>query len=60
MDDDISDAQAAEDEAWMDTLRNSLTPKDRADVRDILIASLGMYRYLELVTRVRARRAQDP
>lgn len=56
--DDISEEQAA-DQAWMDHLRASLTSQDRADVRDILIASLGMFRYLELAARVRARRGQS-
>ncbi|MBB4931866.1 hypothetical protein F4561_002686 [Lipingzhangella halophila] len=59
MDDEpISEEQAADDAAWMDQLRASLTPEDRADVRDHLISSLGMYRYLELAARVRRQREQ--
>lgn len=61
MDDEhISDAQAADDAAWMDHLRDSLTPAERADVRDTLIQSLGMYRYLELAAWVRRRRGWSP
>lgn len=56
MDDNISDTQAAEDEAWMDQLRASLTPAEHSDVREILIESLGMYRYLDLAARERRRR----
>lgn len=57
--DDISEEQAADDEAWMEQLRASLTSQDRADIRDTLIQSLGMYRYLELAARERARRAGE-
>ncbi|GAA2041231.1 hypothetical protein GCM10009800_29490 [Nocardiopsis rhodophaea] len=55
MDDEhISDEQAADDARWMEQLRASLSPDERADLRDLLIERVGMLRYLEVRRNTRS------